>query len=57
MTKVKNASQYTLRFDLGDKEKTLIPDATLEIPETNSYIDGLIAQGILEEVPTTKNKE
>lgn len=57
MAKYRNKSDQTLRFDFQNAEKVIIANQVLEIPETNSYIDGLIELGILEEVPNPKTTE
>lgn len=57
MAKYRNKSDQTLRFDFQNTEKVIIANQVLEIPETNSYIDGLIELGILEEVPNPKTTE
>lgn len=57
MAKYKNTTAQTLRFDFQNAEKVIIANQVLEIPETNSYIDGLIELGILEEVPNPKTTE
>lgn len=54
-----NDSPETFRFDLNGQEKIYLSGHTYTISETNPYIDGLIAQGLLrvknEDEPKTEN--